>query len=622
MANLDGRYPVDERFRAFMDHNTGLLLCEAGPGTGKTYSFLKRVHSLVHDNRTAPDTICYITFTREIAKAFSADYRDEIGIDPTLAQAPRICTLHSLACRIVRNLGFSRGLDGPLYFASVAKLHDEPSTVFLNDLLPLVHHPDVRTEASLRKHLSDLKQAWRANSDPSSAPDPIPSLVDPCITLSTAYRLVDWDHVIRVALNLLPQAQLSQAWLQHIQHLLVDEYQDFNQSEQALLLSLAAGTSSQVVVGDDDQSLYASRGALPGGLRALASAAPSDQVSLPKCRRCRSSIVAAANEFLVYMRPGAQRLLEHRDGGQVTSHSFKSCKAEIEFLVSFLADAVNSLPPDPRQQDGIAVLFPINKALAYYLDKLEPHVPCYTRNVPTDPVRSRLSLALQLVVRPGQRFVERLLLQWFTDVKPRHKKAIVQLILRHDIPPSTAIDRLVSDGLSPTSASDAAQAFSRLCATLSWQDPTAIAAELSQHLSLDPPISASLVDDLLLDYAGSDPEDAIGAFCDAVLPDTAAAPEQPRAILLVTMHGSKGLTRKTIVMPALERAWLPGTVSGTRLEEQKRLFYVALTRATDSVLMTYPRTRAQGDPLNYNAPGRREPCPYIARAGINEIYHA
>jgi superfamily I DNA/RNA helicase len=76
------------------------------------------------------------------------------------------------------------------------------------------------------------------------------------------------------------------------------------------------------------------------------------------------------------------------------------------------------------------------------------------------------------------------------------------------------------------------------------------------------------------------------------------------------------------VMPALERAWLPGTVSGTRLEEQKRLFYVALTRATDSVLMTYPRTRAQGDPLNYNAPGRREPCPYIARAGINEIYHA
>ena len=117
-----------------------------------------------------------------------------------------------------------------------------------------------------------------------------------------------------------------------------------------------------------------------------------------------------------------------------------------------------------------------------------------------------------------------------------------------------------------------------------------------------------------------DQEEAVSAFCDAVFPESATPAEDPRAILFLTMHGSKGLTKRTVVMPGLESALLPGNVPDEEMPEKRRLFYVALTRATDEVLITYPRTRARGDPFNYPAPGRGERCPFVTQSGIPLAY--
>src|SRR5439155_20092092 len=83
-------------------------------------------------------------------------------------------------------------------------------------------------------------------------------------------------------------------------------------------------------------------------------------------------------------------------------------------------------------------------------------------------------------------------------------------------------------------------------------------------------------------------EDLVATICDNVLPETAVQPQNPGAILFLTMHGSKGLTKKTVVIPGLEQAWLPGNATGIVLSERKRLFYVAITRATDNLVLTFP----------------------------------
>ncbi len=75
MANLDHVYPEDQRQQAFVDHQIGTLVALAGPGTGKTYSFLLRIKELTENRQVDSESICYLTFIREIAHAFKNDLR-------------------------------------------------------------------------------------------------------------------------------------------------------------------------------------------------------------------------------------------------------------------------------------------------------------------------------------------------------------------------------------------------------------------------------------------------------------------------------------------------------------------------------------------------------------------
>ena len=116
-------------------------------------------------------------------------------------------------------------------------------------------------------------------------------------------------------------------------------------------------------------------------------------------------------------------------------------------------------------------------------------------------------------------------------------------------------------------------------------------------------------------------EEAIDDLCDKLIPESAQPLEDPHTILFLTIHGSKGLTKNTVVMPGLEEAWLPGDVQGIELEENERMFYVAITRAIDCVLITYPKHRGRNDPLNYITIGRSQTCPFVRKSGLQCYYH-
>jgi superfamily I DNA/RNA helicase len=86
------------------------------------------------------------------------------------------------------------------------------------------------------------------------------------------------------------------------------------------------------------------------------------------------------------------------------------------------------------------------------------------------------------------------------------------------------------------------------------------------------------------------------------------------------MHGSKGLTKRIVVIPGLEEACLPGEAAGDELAEKRRLFFVALSRATDRVLLTFPHNRGGNDSLNFDMPGRGTASPFIAQAGLAAVF--
>ena len=228
--------------------------------------------------------------------------------------------------------------------------------------------------------------------------------------------------------------------------------------------------------------------------------------------------------------------------------------------------------------------------------------------------------AVELTYNPEQRFAERLLLEEFGDFKPRHKRAMVKLIVEQDISPVQAISALSARGVLSGAAASAADGFCDLCRRLSSRDSDVIARVLADRFVGEMPQLSDRVETFLQQLDESDPEGAISDFCDILLPESALPAEDPRSVLCLTMHGSKGLTKKTVVMPGLEDAWLPGNADGDDLEERKRLFYVALTRATDEVLITYPWKRAKGDPLNYDTPGRGGASRFIDQSGIEQKF--
>lgn len=622
MANLDANYDIDHRADAIANHQDGVLVCLAGPGTGKTYSFLLRIKSLTTEQHVAAGEIRYLTFIKEISKAFIADYEEKLEAEADEAHRPRVSTLHSFACRLIRNQGFRHGFDGPFYFMGVGDSKDYRSKAFLTDLLPLVKRGTWRTVPRLRKVLEKAKEAWRNNIDPESLDGPVPAVLPLCLNLSRAYRLIDWDQAIPFAHTLFQSLDEPPGWIARIEHFLVDEYQDFNRAEQAFIATLATTVKSMVIVGDDDQSLYSGRGGSPDGLRELYHSDDVDQVSLVRCYRCKSRILDAANTFLAAMRPDAGRMLPKDDGGELACHRFKSRKAEIAYLAEFLKGCIAALPEEPRPKDGIVCLFPLWKALNSYMACLmESDVPCYSRKPSLHPERGWLERALELIYNRGQRFVERLLLEDFSDIKPRHKQAMVKLVLQRDISPVEAMDMLASTGKLSGAAASAARAFCDLCRALSSRDAGLIADKLAERLAVEIPELCEQIDTFIQQLDPSTQEDAINTVCDTLIPQSALPPEDPRAVLCLTVHGSKGLTKRTVVMPGLEDAWLPGHAAENDMDEKKRLFYVALTRATDQVLITYPRTRPPGDPLNYDTPGRGRASRFVSQSGIPKIFH-
>lgn len=427
--------------------------------------------------------------------------------------------------------------------------------VFRDDLLPLARTVDINTAERLRRKLEPIKAAWQKKSDPSKSGEPLPRVYAHARDLLRTFRLMDWDQTVPLAHDLLDSMGEAPTWIGKLDHYLVDEYQDFNPAEQAFVTLLAKGAASVVVVGDDDQSIYSSRGGSPEGIRNLFNPGTHDCVSLVRCYRCRSNIVDSANVFLSAMRNGSRPMAAKRSGGKIACYSFRSSRAEIAFLKDCLSKVVSDLPDDLTDKDGVVCLFPNKKVLDFYFAHLKDAVRCERRARATSAQRQWLEWTLNLARRSGQRFLQRLLLDRYESVKPALQQAVIRVMIERDISPAQAVKVLLEQGGVPKASRADAQAFCAFCDSLEKKDPAAIAAVVARELGTDPDEVVYTIDQAL--KALDEEEDIDGAIrkaCDDLLPESKEPIPDPRSVLFLTIHGSKGLTKKIVVLPGMEQA--------------------------------------------------------------------
>jgi len=323
-----GLNPRQREAIAYLD---GPLLVLAGAGSGKTRVITEKIVHLIETCEIKPHQVAAITFTNKAALEMSERIAKRMGKQP---KGLTIATFHSLGLRMVREeaktLGYKPGFS---IFDSADCLG------IINELSGTTDKAKLRwlqTTISLWKNglLSPVQAAEAAKDEEEAV---AARVYRDYANALHAYQAVDFDDLIRLPVTLLQDnAEIRQKWQDKFRHILVDEYQDTNTAQYRLLQQLTGVRASFTAVGDDDQAIYGWRGADVENLRRLTEDFPQLKViKLEQNYRSTGKILEAANT-LIQNNPKlfAKSLWsEHGPGANINVIACAEGEAEAETVV-------------------------------------------------------------------------------------------------------------------------------------------------------------------------------------------------------------------------------------------------------------------------------------------------
>ena len=276
-----------------VNHLRGPCLVLAGAGSGKTRVITHKIARLIQTG-VEGQRIAAITFTNKAAAEMRERARELVGKP---AGEVLICTFHALGVRLLREDGAALGLK-PQF-----------SILDSDDVLGLIKDCGATTDAATARQWQWAISRWKnAGLDAAAAlaqaagegERQTAQLMARYEERLAAYQAVDFDDLIGLPLRLLQEhEQVTQKWQARLAHVLVDEYQDTNATQYELMKLLVGARGSFTAVGDDDQSIYGWRGATLDNLKRLPQDFPALKViKLEQNYRSTSAILRAANNVI------------------------------------------------------------------------------------------------------------------------------------------------------------------------------------------------------------------------------------------------------------------------------------------------------------------------------------
>ena len=289
---------LNPRQREAVRYIDGPLLVLAGAGSGKTSVITQKIAYLVKTCGIRSSRIAAVTFTNKAAR----EMKERVGklLGTNSAEGLTVSTFHQLGLKIVRTERKELGLK-----SGFSIFDGEDTRTLIRDLLIQEHGTDGDQAAFIQQRISNWKndrvlpeQALAAGGSPAD-------LLSAQAYLRynralKAYNALDFDDLILLPTVLFERsAEILQKWQNQIHYLLVDEYQDTNSSQYLLVRQLIGLRGGLTVVGDDDQSIYAWRGAKPENLMQLQEDFPGLKiVKLEQNYRSTARILKAANTLI------------------------------------------------------------------------------------------------------------------------------------------------------------------------------------------------------------------------------------------------------------------------------------------------------------------------------------
>ncbi|HVJ39048.1 MAG TPA: DNA helicase Rep [Stenotrophomonas sp.] len=631
--------------RAAVLHCEGPLLVLAGAGSGKTRVIVEKIAQLVATGRYPAKRIAAITFTNKSAK----EMRERVGkrIRGEAAEGLTICTFHALGLKFLQieheAAGLKRGF-------SIFDADDAAAQV--KDLLHGAK-PDVIEDA--KNLISRAKNAGlspqqamaaaRSNREKEAA-----SLYERYQARLSTFNAVDFDDLIRLPVQILEEnPQIVQAWRERIGYLLVDECQDTNDAQYRLLKMLAGERGNFTCVGDDDQSIYAWRGANPDNLLQMAQDYPKlEIIKLEQNYRCSNRVLRAANALIAHNPHEHLKTLwsDQADGERIRVWECRDSEHEAEKVaaeISYLANA-KQVP-----YSDFCILFrgnfqsrPLEKAMQ--LLRVPYHLSGGTAFLERQEVKDLLSW-LRLIVNPDDdaAFL-RAVQSPKREVGAGSLAKLAELAATKHVPMSRAAESMGALQHLPPRAANGLSAFTDILRDLRQQSATLPAADLVRRLAEKSGLLTDLRNqskdeasfqrrkanlDELAEWFEGGPRGASAGDLAAQLALLSRNDKDDggNQVRMMTLHASKGLEFRYVFIVGCEDGVLPHEVSldEGNLQEERRLLYVGITRAKEQLWMSYSKvTRKFGEQIRLK-PSRffeEIPAAEIQRDGADPVADA
>ena len=538
----------------------------AGPGTGKTKTLVERIAHLIEAGIAKPSEITAVTFTNQAAE--------------------------EMRRRLESRLGGRRALRG----ITIGTFH--AICLGLLDKKPLVSEADVLDILSgLPAAPADrpsLRRLAAAISQAKSGITPDPELAPMLAAYNGALQAIgarDLDDLLLDALSLNVENRAM------FHHVLVDEFQDINAVQRQLVVHFSRHARSLFVIGDPDQSIYGFRGADATCFQSLKAMLPSLRIiSLKQNYRSTPEILDAALSVIAHNPGGARDLrANHPSGMPVRLLTAANPFAEGVFIAREIArmtggmDMLNARPADvPRAFSDIAVLCRTRRQLAQIETCLRhDDIPCVVTGredyLNDDGVRGVLAF-FRALLDPCDMTALRTSLHLAFAAAPEEMARAEALAEKITQPESLA----ESTGFMGTLGQWAA-CVARFQPLVHRTKPRRLLemweAERGKSAPLDRLKDASL---FYSDMAGFIDGLLLGQEAD--IRRAAGRGYASGAVRLMTLHGSKGLEFPVVFLAGVSRESLPLERSDapTDLEEERRLFFVGITRAREELIITAP----------------------------------
>ena len=616
--------------RKAVENTEGPCLVIAGAGSGKTKVLTYKVAYLIEEKNVKPWNILAITFTNKAAKEMIERVQKLVG---AATDDIWLGTFHAICVRILRKfidrLGFTENF---VIFDST-----DQKTLVKNCLKELNIDNKLFTEKSVLTEISNAKNEMlepdeylkRATGDYRK--EVIAKVYDLYQRRLKENNAIDFDDIINFTIKILEEnPDILDYYSDKFKYILVDEYQDTNKAQFTLVSILASRHGNVTAVGDNDQGIYSFRGADITNILNFERDFPGTEIiKLEQNYRCTGNILKAANEVIKHNENKYEKKLwtENEDG----TLPYIYCGEDEYDEAAFIIEKINELKREEYYKySDFVVLYRMNAqsraiedilrredipykivgGLKFYERKEIKDIISYLRLI----ANSNDNLSLVRVINEPKRGVGKTSIENIEKLSIENNTSMYEIIKNADkyLPRIYENTRDFIKTIEELKEYVKDENFSISELVMKTLDKTGYVQALKNEKTIEAESRLENLEEFMtvaMEFEKEEAEPSLNEFLNGISlsSDTDNIEDSDDMVTLMTLHMAKGLEYPVVFLVGLEEGIFPGRLSmdnPSEIEEERRLFYVGITRAKQNLFMTFAKHRTIFGSTSYNPVSR------------------